>query len=251
MTNLVMLNNVAHKNLRVITRFGAEFGDQIGTAVAFPNEFAALQREYPIFFRKDPATGEFQAVALLGFQKDENLFLDGSRWSGRYVPAAIARGPFLIGFQDQKKDGRVQRERVIHLDLDSPRVGQADGEPLFTPQGGNSPYLNHIAGLLAGIHDGLGLSQQMFKAYTDLDLIETVSLEIKLNANEGVNVVGLHTINQRKLQELDAAALEKLHKAGFLESAFLVLASMGNVNRLMAMKQRAAARAPAQTPMAS
>jgi hypothetical protein len=78
-----------------------------------------------------------------------------------------------------------------------------------------------------------------------------VSLEIKLNANEGVNVVGLHTINQRKLQELDAAALEKLHKAGFLESAFLVLASMGNVNRLMAMKQRAAARAPAQTPMAS
>ena len=41
-----------------------------------PTEFADVQREYPIFFRKDPATGEFMSIALLGFSKDENLFLD-------------------------------------------------------------------------------------------------------------------------------------------------------------------------------
>ena len=59
MTNHVMLNNIQHKNLRVITRQGAEFGDNVGTVLTFPTEFADIQREYPIFFRKDPNTGEY------------------------------------------------------------------------------------------------------------------------------------------------------------------------------------------------
>ncbi len=243
MTNLVMLNHVAHRNLRVITRPGAEFGDKVGTTVVFPNEFASLQREYPIFFRKDPATGEHQAVVLLGFQKDENLYLDGSRWNARYMPAAIARGPFLIGFQDQKSGGPVQKERVIHVDIDSPRISQTEGEPLFTPQGGNTPFLDRLSGMLAGIGHGLELSQAMFAAYEEHGLIETVDVQVKLSNEEGVNVVGLLTINQQKLAALEGPALEKLHKSGFLESAFLVLASLGNVNRLLAMKQRASARA--------
>ncbi len=243
MTNLVMLNPVSHRNLRTLTRFGADLGDQVGTSIVFPNEFAVVQREYPIFFRKDQATGEFQALALLGFQKDENLFLEGTRWLGRYVPAALARGPFLIGFQDQNVGGRVQRERVIHVDIDSPRISRTEGEPLFTAEGANSPYLEQMSNLLSGIHDGLDLSKAMFAAFAELELIEPVNLEIKLSADEGVNVVGLQTINQKKLAELDGAALSRLHKAGFLECAFLVLASLGNVNRLLAMKQQRAARA--------
>ena len=76
MTRHVMLNNIAHKDLRVITRHAAEFGDNVGTVMTFPTEFADLQREYPIFFRKDANTGEFTSIALLGFAQDENLFLD-------------------------------------------------------------------------------------------------------------------------------------------------------------------------------
>ena len=52
MTKHVMLNNITHKNLRVISRHGAEFGDNIGTVMIVPTEFADMQREYPIFFRK-------------------------------------------------------------------------------------------------------------------------------------------------------------------------------------------------------
>jgi hypothetical protein len=61
----------------------------------------------------------------------------------------------------------------------------------------------------------------------------------------------LHTINQQKVSALDGASLEKLNRAGFLQGAFLVMASMNNVKRLIAIKQRkrleggsASARAP-------
>jgi hypothetical protein len=78
----------------------------------------------------------------------------------------------------------------------------------------------------------------MFAAFTALDLIEPVKLEIKLDEQQGYDVLGLHTISRQKLQALDGAALANLNRAGFLEGAYLVLASMNNVKKLMALKQR-------------
>jgi hypothetical protein len=243
MTRHVMLNNIAHKDLRVITRFGAEFGDNVGTALTVPTEYADVQREYPIFFRKDPQTGEYQSIVVLGFEKNENLFLDQGRWNATYVPGIVVRGPFLIGFQEQQIDGELRKEPVIHLDLDHPRVSQTEGEPVFLPQGGNSPYLDHIANVLRGIRDGLEISKAMFAAFTALDLIEPVKLEIKVNNEQAYSLVGLHTISQQKLANLDGQSLERLNKAGFLQGAFLVIASMNNVKRLLALKQRRSAQA--------
>ncbi len=52
MTN-VLLNNIDHHDLRVITRHGAEFGDGINQVMVFPTEFDSVAREYPIVFRKN------------------------------------------------------------------------------------------------------------------------------------------------------------------------------------------------------
>jgi hypothetical protein len=238
MAKHVMLNNVAHKDLRVIRRFGAQFGDNVATVLTFPTEYADVQREYPIFYRKEPATDEYQSVALLGFEKNENLFLEGDTWRANYIPGFVARGPFLIGFQEQEIDGDVRKEPVIHVDLDHPRVSRTEGEPVFLPQGGNSPYLNYIANVLRGIRDGIEMSKAMFTALRELELIEPVKVEIKLNESQGYSLVGLETINQTKLASLDGMALEKLHKAGFLQGALLVATSLSNVQRLMAIKQR-------------
>jgi hypothetical protein len=234
----VMLNNITHKDLRVTHRYGAEFGDNVGSVLTFPTEYEDVQREYPIFFRKDPATSEYQSIVLLGFDKAENLFLDGDRWDAAYVPGVIARGPFLIGFQQQGTGSESRQAPVIHVDLDHPRVSQTEGQPVFMPQGGNTPYLDRVADILNGIHAGLDVSKAMFAAFTALDLIEPVKVEVKASADETYSLLGLHTLNREKLAALDGQSLEKLNKAGFLQGAFLVLASMSNVRKLMWMKQR-------------
>ena len=151
MTRHVPLNNVEHKNLRVITRSSAQFGDNVGGVVIFPTEFREVQREYPIFFRKEPGTDDYLSVALLGFAKDENLFLDGSGWNARYIPAVVARGPFLIGFQDESP--------VIHLDLDHPRVSETEGEPLFLATG-RADALSAARGGRARCHSSGSRAQQ-------------------------------------------------------------------------------------------
>jgi hypothetical protein len=232
-----LLNNITHKNLRVITRHGAEFGENVGTVLTVPTEYGDIQREYPIFFRRD-AQGEFLSVALLGFSKDENLFLEGDRWDASYVPGILARGPFLIGFQEREEGGDIRREPVIHIDLDSPRVSETEGEPVFLELGGNSRYLEKVKTILGGINEGLLASKAMFAAFNALDLIEPIKVEIKLSEDERYDVVGLHTINEQKLRALDDASIVKLHRSGFLQGAYLVLASHNNLRHLIERKQR-------------
>jgi hypothetical protein len=231
MTKTVQLNNVDHHDLRVITRHAAEFGDAVNQVLVFPTEFEEIQREYPIFFTPD-ASGDLQAVALLGLDRDENLFLDESGWQARYVPAAQQRGPFVIGMAEDSGDP------MIHVDPEHPRIGHGDGEgqPLFLPHGGNSPYLEHIAGVLRTIYAGLDLIRPMFEAFEDAGLIEPVAVEVQLSDTEQYDLPDYSTISAERLGALDSAALERLHRAGFLYPAFLVVASTANVNRLIERK---------------
>ncbi len=233
-----LLNNVAHRDLRVATRFGREFGDDIGLVPAYPTEFAELQREYPIFLRRERGSDAWQAVALLGFDANENLFLHEGRWNAAYLPGAIARGPFLIGFQERRVDGELRQEPMIHVDVEHARIAQYEGEAVFLPQGGNSAYLEHITTVLRGIHDGIEAGKAMYAAFDSLGLIQPVNLELQLDAQHRVNLAGLHGIDRERLAALDADALHGLHRAGWLEGLYLLLASLHNLRRLMAEKQR-------------
>lgn len=231
MTNTVQLNNIDHHDLRVVVGHGPEFGDNINQVLIFPSEFEEVQREYAIFFTPG-ADGAMQAVALLGLDRDENLYLDERGWNARYVPAVQQRGPFSIGLNRDDADAAP----MVHIDLDHPRVRRDEGYPLFLPHGGNAPYLEHVSGVLRTIYAGLELTAPMFAAFEAAGLIEPVSVEIQLSETESYSLPDYSTISAERLRALDGAALAALNAQGFLYLAFLVLASHGNVPGLIARK---------------
>jgi hypothetical protein len=173
---------------------------------------------------------------MLGFAKDENLYLDAHGWNARYIPAVVARGPFLIGFQDENADGEVRKSPVIHIDLDHPRVSETEGEPLFLAMGGQTPYLQRVAAILDAIHRGLAIGKEMFAAFSALDLMVPLNLEVRLTEDQHHRLHGYFTIDADRLRALDASSLHRLHQAGFLEIAFLVLASVNNFQKLVDRK---------------
>ena len=237
MANTVLLNNLAHQNLKVVTRFGAEYGDNISSALAFPTEFVELQKEYPILLRKNSETQKFHATVLLGLSQGENLFLNPTvkaGWNAHYIPAVIAKGPFLIGFQSDSDNNKVP---VIHIDLDHPKVNDEKGYPLFLEHGGNGPYLDHIGNILKIIHQGIAVQDAMFNAFVELDLIEPIDIEIDSNTGEKQRLVGNFTINEEKLAALGGEQLEKLSKLGFLPLAYAVITSMTNIRKLTEIKK--------------
>lgn len=236
MTNKALLNNIDHANLRVTAKHGPAYGDSVHQALIFPTEFADVQREYPILFCRDDSTQSLQSVALLGLEENENLFLDDAGWRARYVPASMARGPFSIALHRNK--GSDTPEPMIHVDLDDPRIDENEGERLFLPHGGNSPYLERVSEALQRIHRGAEIATSMFDAFSETDLIAPVRLELMLSETEKYNIVDYFSISEERLRALDGAALERLNKGGFLQMAFWAVSSLGAMSRLIELKKR-------------
>jgi hypothetical protein len=236
-TNIQRLNNVDHAALTVAAGYAAAYGDGVNQCLVYPTEFEQVQREYVILLQKTEQH-DFQAVALLGLDKDENLYLTDGQWNARYVPAMHQRGPFMIGFQDIMLDGETHRDAVIHIDLDHPRVQASDGVPVFLQHGGNSPYLEQTIGTLQRIHQGADVSRAMFAAFNNLGLMQTATIEIQLSETEIYELADYYTIDGNRLSQLTADELFQLHQTGYLAAAHFILASLGNAEYLIAQKNR-------------
>ncbi|RBC88420.1 peptidase, partial [Xanthomonas oryzae pv. oryzae] len=217
MTNAVLLNNLDHRDLRVITAHGAAYGDEVVSAATFPQEFRQLQAQYPIVFHR---SGErsFQPLALLGLRLGENLFLDGARWDAPYIPLSIQRQPFLIG---EQPDGP-----MVHIDLDSPRISSAEGELLFREHGGTTDFLDRISQVLRTLHDGLAASDAFVERVLRYDLLEPFVFEATLNNGLECRLAGLYVVHEERLRALDEAALLELHRHGDLEPLYMAVASI-------------------------
>ena len=232
MTRHVLLNNVDHAGLRIRTARSAALGDAVMCTPTFHLEFRNLQAHYPVVFRKDTG-GRFQAVALLGFEEGENLFLGEDGWDAAYVPLTIERQPFLIGFEQREEHGELLRTPVVHVDLDSPRVSEADGERVFLEHGGSSEYLQRITSILKAIHEGLEADRGFIDALVELELIESFVLDVQLEPRTQHRLVGFHTINEDRLDRLPGDALARLNERGWLKPVYMAVASLSNLRDLI------------------
>lgn len=241
MPNHALLNNVEHKHLRVITERGPAWGDAVMSALTFPAEFRELQAHYPIVFAKSGDGASFDALALLGFEHGENLFLGPDGWDARYLPLSIERQPFLIG----RSSGNEQ-ELLIHVDMDSPRLSTSEGEPLFLSYGGTSEHLERVSSVLRTLHDGLQTGRDFFAALVHLELIESFVLDIELDDGSQNRLAGFYTIHEERLAQLSPEQLGRLHAAGYLQAIYMAVASLSRFRDLIDRKNRAVAQAQAQ-----
>lgn len=223
-----LLNNIAHKDLRVITRRGAELGDAVMSCLAIPDEFRKLQAHYPIVFQKN-SEGQFQPLALLGLQDGQNLFLGTDDWHKQYIPLALQREPFMIGVADD--------ELRMLVDMASPRISQgAEGEAVFLPQGGNTDFLEHSNSILKALHEGLQATPEFVQTLLAHDLLESFVLDVERPDGTHGRMVGMYTIHEERLAALDAKVIGLLHEADYLQPIYMAIASLSNFHKLIQLQ---------------
>jgi hypothetical protein len=230
MPNNVLLNNVEHKDLRVLTTRGPGLGDDVMFAITFPAEFRNIQAHYPIVFRK-AADGQFQPIVLFGFQERQNLFLSRTGWDATYVPLTIERQPFLIGIG-------ADQQPMMYIDLDSPRVSRSEGETLFRAHGGTTEFLDRMNSVLLAIHEGVERTRHFVAALLEHNLIESFVFDVQLNDGSQNRLAGFYIINEERLAGLAGDVLERLSKAGHLQAAYMAIASLSNFRALIQRRNR-------------
>lgn len=237
MSTLVRLDNVEHATLKLRRGHGVRFGEAVNQVAVVASEFDRVQREYPILFARTEDKS-LQGVAILGFDRDENLFLDGERWDAAYIPALLRRGPFALGLADG--------EPAIHVDLSHPRIAaeDEDGALVFKPHGGETPELEAATDALRVLSAGAAAIAAMTELFDELALVEPVRLQVRIADDASVDFDGYMAITRETIARLDGGALARLNAAGLLDVAIFAAASLGTIPQLIARKRRKLSAAP-------
>ncbi len=232
MSQYEVLNKEKHRHIRIRSGYGAALGDSVMYVTTFPMEFRDIQSCYPILFTKDPKTGGFFAVAILGFDADQNLFLQEDRWDASYVPAAAQRQPFLLA------TGADNDNPVVSLHLDHPRVSQNDGEALFDDKGDATEFLNQKIAILDKLHRGLQHNDGFVSALLEHELLEQITLDLTFNDGDKKSLQGFYSIAEERLYQLKGDVLETLNQAGYLQPIFMAVASLSRMRDVIERRNR-------------
>jgi hypothetical protein len=234
MSQYEVLNKDKHRQVRIKTGHGAALGDAVMYVMTYPVEFRDIQNCYPILFTKDSNTGGFFAAAVMGFEADQNLFLQDDGWDAAYVPALVQRQPFLIATGGEGDD----KPPSVSLDLDHPRVSQDDGEALFDGDGNTTEFLDQKIALLDKLHRGLQHSVGFIDALLQHELLEQITLDIAFNDGEKKSLQGFYCIAEERLYQLKGDVLESLNQAGYLQPVFMAVASLSRTRDLIERRNR-------------
>ena len=238
MADIKALNNETHRDLRIVVKRGAEYGENTHLVPVVADELRSLVLEYPIILIKDNESGRYSMCAMLGFEKGENLFLDGEEWDAIYVPVHFRRQPFSLSYTAEKNGEPDPTSLVIAIDMDSNRIRKDEGERLFDDEGNETQLLKNVNDLLAGIGTSQSSTDAFINALVEHDLIEPANLDVQFAGGEKKRFEGIYTVQDDKLNKIEDDVLADLYKHGYLQAAWLMLTSIANVRKLLQRKAK-------------
>ena len=223
MSNIVVLDNQAHRSLRVDSAVSARNGDNQRFVPVVLAELPFLTVHYPILLSKDSETGAFFCGAMMGFDEGENLFLADQAAQSVYRPLNLRRAPFFAAGNG------------LALDLDHPRV-RPDGQAVFNEAGKPSVYVETVVAVLRELKAGAESVKEFTERLVALKLLEQIELDLAFDDGRPRKVIGLYTIDQQALAALPDEAVLELFRKGYLQAIHLLAASLKQVPLLAQRK---------------
>jgi SapC len=240
MTNLANLDRNAHQKLRINDARALSVFSNLNMCPVVPTEIARLVIEYPIAFAKNGDSGQYICVAVFGLDVGQNLYFRDGNWTSFTVPLNVGRQPFYVGVTENPAGGAGAKNLITCIDLENPGVSENEGEPLFDASAVETPYLRHKLAQLNELVDADERARDFTEKVASLGLIHAIQLDIKVAGSEPRKVGGLHSIDEKKLRELDAATLADLNSRGYLHAMYAMLSSLGHLS-ILARRSIAAA----------
>ena len=200
-------------------------------------EFAAAIHDFPIAFVSGNAGSSFVAMAILGLEAQQNLFVAGDdTWdAGVYLPAYVRRYPFCM--TRVTVDGKEQSERIACVEK---RAINAKGEALYDSKGEPLPVWDQLRKLLFEFEADLARTEDMCRKLHELQLLETFTAQVAPQGEPPIALTGMYRVSEEKLQALQAGTLQELARNGMLSRVYAHLLSLDNFQRLL--DRRAALR---------
>jgi hypothetical protein len=240
--DLMPLSSVEHADWHIRAMDDVKF---LTTQHAIPvtvDEFALVQRNYPIIF----SSGENPVpLALMGLNEGVNTFVDdeGKINENVYVPAYVRRYPFLLA--KLRPDAE---ELSLCFDPTSGLVGKFDeGEALFE-NGETTAAITRILGFCEEFEQSGIKTGQFMKELVEHKLLMEGEVAIQVEPDSPPFIYrGFQMVNEEVLRDLRGDVLRKMMQSGMLPLIHAHLFSL-QVMREIFGRQMQQGKVPAQVP---
>ena len=228
MAELTILSSTEHASLKVVENCALDVARKQHVVNIRVAEVGKAVSSFPVFATKIPSTGRWSLTAVASFVPEKNLFVEENHWSATYLPTCMQTYPLFLMNSEEGEN-----QYTVGIDEASSAFSKEVGAALFDAQGKASLYLSRATALLeADIKNDIQ-TYQFTDKLNDLGLYKSINLVVH-SANSSVQTIqGLHTVDEEKLQDLDAQTLEELHKRGYLAPIHAMLISIFQVNGLI------------------
>lgn len=229
---LLPLDREVHKNLKLDTNqpVVSRVADQNSVFLAAV-EFADACKEYPIVFvRAGNGADSKPAVAplaVLGLRAGSNLFVDGDKWTGSYVPAYVRRYPFAMARLDDSATNL-----AVCYDTKWPAFNETTGEALFK-DGQPTEFLLNAKSFLENFEQEAERTRLICNLLVEMDLLQDMRFEATLPNGEKFDVEGFLTLDEKKYAELADDKVLQLHRNGLIALIEMHRLSLSGMNRLV------------------
>jgi hypothetical protein len=225
---VVALNSDVHRNLKFASdRVNFSFARDTTAVLIAGVEFAEAAREYPIVFIRGQDK-QMRPVALLGVRNGENLFVDEhGKWDAKYIPAFVRRYPFVMA------EGGSEGQLVVCIDESCPSLNAEQGELLINAEGKLEPRMNEVVQFLQNFQREFARTELITKQLDELGLFIQQGARFDTKAGETFQLNDFYLIDEKKFGQIADDKLPELFRSGALGLAYLHLASLGNMRKLL------------------
>jgi hypothetical protein len=220
--DLVPLSSVDHSTWKARSLESAPWlADQHAVPVTV-DEFASVQRYYPIIF----SVGENPVpLALMGLNEGINTFVDpdGKLIGETYVPAYVRRYPFLLARLRDDSD-----ELSLCFDPTAEALGEFEEGNVLFEDGQPAEATKAILSFCEQFEQAGQRTTAFMKELVDSGLL--MDGEVSIQTEEGKDPYiyrGFQMVDEAKLRELRGDQLRKMNESGMLPLIYAHLFSLG------------------------
>jgi hypothetical protein len=229
--NMIPLDSVKHKNLRInVDRNYSHVSHQNMTPL-LASEFLSASTNFPIVFVKQPDTGQFKSVGLLGLDAGENLVFSNNKVRSNYIPVNIRRYPFAAGAKTADES-----EMVLCIDENSVLLNEKEGVEIFDENGAPSKSTQQATTMLTDILAKDAATDIFIAFLVEHDLLQPAEVKLTLGEEGGRQLNGLYKVDEEALNELSDDEVLTLYKRKYFAAIYAHLASLSQFKRLLQLK---------------
>lgn len=187
--------------------------------------------DYPIVFIKagvdDKGAVDYAPIAVLGLTGGENLFVDGTRWRGHYIPSMMAAYPFCVA------RGPEDRYAVCVDAASTNLANDGEGERVFDDAGQPTEFARKVQADLERLEALVNGTREVARRLAALDLLAERRFDATLPDGRQLAVDGFFTVDEARLKALPDTTTLELNRDGVLTFIHAHWVSLGQMRKLL------------------